>query len=307
MMKKIIKKIKNIIQNINKPKILNGIETIKTMKPRLSALSADKNILCYGGKNNEIFNKITADRDIIFSDFEKHHKVLIKINLNAAYPYPASTEPELLNTVLDILISIGIKYITVGDCSSNRALPTRNVMKKTGLTKVIKGKADAVYFDEGKWVSVPIDGEYLDEVTISNTVYEADKIIYIANTKNHKHADFSMSMKHVVGFVHPLQRIGLHKNFLHEKAVEMNMAVQPDLIILDARETFVTMGPNEGKIVKGSKIYIGWDLLSVDLRGYSLLYELKEKNNCIGDFTKNPYEMRQFKHAKKVFGKGGKS
>jgi len=287
-----------------KPSVLGKIKSSGIMRPRESELEHDSHVHSFNGNDEIIMAQINESKYDLFKGFEKQHRILIKLNLNTADPYPASTDPFILEGLLDILLSMGMKNILVGDCSSNSALPTRRTLKAVGLFDVIKNKAKAVFFDKGKWISVPIPGKYLKSVTIPKIVYEVDKIIYLANLKTHRYADFSMSMKLAVGFMHPLERYELHRDFLHEKTVEVSLSVKPDLIFLDARKPFITLGPEKGDTAIGNQIFAGRNLLSVDLKGYELLYKLKMDNNCIETFKKNPYEMRQFKHAADILNGG---
>jgi uncharacterized protein (DUF362 family) len=254
----------------------------------------------FRGRDEEIFGQMLEQKTALFEGFEKRHRVLIKINLNTALPYPASTDPLMLDAVLTMLTSLGITNIAVGDCSSNDVLPTRGVFGRAGMLPVLQNRAEIVCFDEKEWVSVPIQGIHWDHVSVPKILYEVDRIVYLANVKTHMHADFSMGLKLGVGFLHPALRYDLHREFLQEKVVEIGLAVKPDLIFLDAREPFITGGPNQGDTARANSVLAGRDLLSVDLRGYELLYRLKEENNCLDGFHKNPFEMRQFAHAANV-------
>jgi Uncharacterized conserved protein len=291
------------MRRLFKPRILRKMEYVGSMNPRLPKLKNGKKVFCFKGSDSVIWEQIVANREELFEGFDKSHRILLKINLNTADPYPASTDPFTLCKLLDLMSGIGLNNIFVGDCSSISALPTRKVFKKSGLESVLKGRALPVFFDEQEWVNVPVQGEYLRNVIIPKMVFDVDRIIYLANLKTHMLADFTMTMKLGVGLVHPLQRYELHDEFLQEKVVETMLSVRPDLVFLDARTPFITGGPIKGDTSIGSCIMAGTDMLSVDLEGYKLLYQLKQ-NNCIGDFTEDPFEMRQFRHAKKLLDLG---
>jgi uncharacterized protein (DUF362 family) len=229
------------------------------------------------------------------------HKVLLKINLNTASPYPASTCPKMLRSLLDLFHSKGIHEIVIGDCSSVRgALPTRRVAKKTGILKAIEGRAEASFFDEEKWVTIPIGGQYLREVTVPRIALEVDRIIAVANMKTHKLADFSFGMKLAVGFMHPRERYNLHNEHLQEKAVEILKAIQPDLTIIDGRSVFISGGPDSGKVVEGGVLLLGDNPLAVDLEAYAITYLLKKQHGYLETFAEDPFAMRQFRHGIKL-------
>ena len=291
------------MRRLFKPRILRKMEYVGAMDPRLPKLKNGKKVFCFTGSDNTIWEQIVAKREELFEGFDKSHKILLKINLNTADPYPASTDPFTLGKLLDLMSGMGLENIIVGDCSSIASLPTRNVFKKLGLGSILKGRAHPVFFDEQEWVNVPVQGEHLQNVIIPRMVFDVDRIIYLANLKTHRLADFTMTMKLGVGLVHPLQRYELHDELLQEKVVETMLAVRPDLSFLDAREPFITGGPTKGDTARGDCIMAGTDMLSVDLEGYKILYQLKQ-NNFIGNFTEDPLAMRQFKHAKKLLDLG---
>ena len=239
---KILKLIKRIYRKITRPAVLRKIKVSGEKKPRLADAKKNKSVTMLSGNDAQIFAQFKDFKKEMFSGFKPDDKVLIKININTADEYPASTDPEVLNNLLECLKAIGISDIEVGDCSAYTRLPSRGVMKKTPLYDAVKNSARIQFFDEEKWHEVHINGEYLKKITLPEAVFEADKIIYLANLKTHRLADFSFGMKLAVGFMHPKERIELHKGQLQEKIAEIMLAVEPDLIIIDARKCFVTGG-----------------------------------------------------------------
>ncbi|MGA7875419.1 MAG: DUF362 domain-containing protein [Desulfoferrobacter sp.] len=231
-------------------------------------------------------------------------QVMVKINLNSSNPYPASTSPEILKALLEILRQRGITDILVGACSANGALPTRRQAKKAGILDAVTGRARLVCFDEEPWVTVPISGYYLKHVTVPQEVMRVDRIISLANMKTHKLASFTLGMKLAVGFMHPLERITLHQGNLQQKVTEIQLAVPSDLTIIDGRLAFITGGPDKGEVSKADLVIMGSNPLAVDIEAYKALYALKKKHRCLEGFAENPLVMAQFSHAMKL-GIGG--
>jgi len=232
--------------------------------------------------------------------WEKTERILIKINLNTADAYPASTDPEFLVALLDAFRDRGFKNLLVGDCSSMGALPTRKVAYQAGLTNVLRGRARLIYFDNEPWVQVSLNGKYLSSVVVPKEVFEADRIIHLANMKSHALANFSFGMKLGVGYMHPLERCDLHDEFLQEKIAELALAIQPDLTIIDGRQAFVSGGPVKGRVEKANVLLWGENPLAVDVETYRRLYALKKKFACLEGFTQDPFAMRQLKHARQI-------
>lgn len=295
-----IKRIKRKIRNMTGPEVLRELKVVGERLPRKSIGKKRSIITIQGDDSAAIFHQMDALSEDIYQELSPEDRVLIKINLNTGLQFPASTDLEMLERVVYQLNHRGIRQITIGDCSSNSSLPTRAVMKEKRLIESLKDRAKFSCFDEENWVRVKMDFQYLKDLVVPESVYDADKIIYLANVKTHRHADFSMGMKLAIGFMHPLQRIDLHASQLKEKVVEMCLAIQPDLIILDGRRPFIDGGPNKGVAVDGDRVIIGSSLLETDLVGYDYLYKLKKTHNLIGTFKDNPFEMRQFAVAKEI-------
>lgn len=291
------------MRRLFKPAILKKITTAAKMPPRRSVLPLSTNVHCFRGAARAIWEQIEAASKDMFQGFSPSDRILIKINLNTADPFPASTDPTALGHLLALMNRMGFRNVTVGDCSSISALPTKRVLRKTGLGDVIKANARIALFDEMEWVEVPITGTYWKQIVVPKLIFEVDKIIYLANLKTHKWADFSMALKLGVGLVHPLQRYDLHRDFLQEKTAEIILGIEPDLVFLDAREPFIVGGPAKGETAWGNCVFAGRDALAVDLKGYELLYELKRQRNCLDNFKADPFEMRQFQHARQILGR----
>lgn len=248
-----------------------------------------------------VFESLSENWDRITDDvFKTGGRVLVKVNLNSSDPYPASTCPRAMAAFLDLLKFRGFTDLAVGDCSGIRDLPTRKVAKETGLLDAIEGKAEFFAFEEGRWFSVDIPGRYLKEVTLPEAVFESNVIISFANIKSHALADFSLSMKLAVGFMHPAERFALHEDHLQEKCVELSLAVMPDLVVIDGRTAMVTGGPYEGKTADLAVFLVGRDPLCVDLAAYRELETARRSPADPGNFTRDPFGMRQFSHAVEI-------
>jgi uncharacterized protein (DUF362 family) len=179
-------------------------------------------------------------------------RVILKPNFNSPDPYPGSSDLDFLKSVVQILNEAGAKVV-VGESSGGIWRPTRKVMGKLdALRQLTDVGAEVIAFDDRAWdwVRVRVDGDYLKEVTVPRSVYEADKIVYLPCLKTHQLARFSLSLKLAVGFVHPGERRSMHMRNLERKIAEFNLALQPDLVIMDGRKAFVSGGPATGELVE---------------------------------------------------------
>ncbi len=288
----------NILKRLEKRMIIKNTYFIKNFSPgKLKKASGIK--LSFKGEN--ALKDMAGSSNKIFKDFDSMTSVLIKINLNSANPYPASTSREMLDAILNSLIALGVKKICIGDCSGLTHLPTREVIKKKGLSNLKKYGIKIKAFDYGRWVKIAINSVYFKDIILSESIYKYDKIINLANLKSHSEAGFSFATKSLVGFMHPYQRFELHRDHIEEKIAELSLAIQPDINIVDARSIFVDGGPDTGTVAEAKTIIINNNLLEADLSAYNLLSSFKQKFG-MEDFDQNPYNSRFFKHFIKITG-----
>jgi len=218
-------------------------------------------------------------------------RVILKPNFNSPDPYPGSSDLDFLKSVVQILNEAGAKVV-VGESSGGIWRPTRKVMEKlNALRQLTDIGAEVIAFDDRAWdwVRVRVDGDYLKEVTVPRSVYEADKIVYLPCMKTHQLARFSLSLKLAVGYVHPGERRSMHMRNLERKIAEFNLALQPDLVIMDGRKAFVSGGPATGELVEPGVIMASGDQVAIDVEALKILGSYKAKNRLL----RNPYDSPQ--------------
>jgi uncharacterized protein (DUF362 family) len=231
----------------------------------------------------------------------KGDAVLLKPNYNSADPPPASTEPEFLKAVVDLLYEHGAGNVVVGE-SSMQGTSTRKVMAKTGTLKMLENSnAEVVFFDEGKWVKVNVGGKYLKTVSLPEKALHADKVVYCCCMKTHFRADFSLSLKLAFGFVKGNERLAFHITHLKEKLVDLNLVVHPDLVIMDGRKCLITGGPFSGKVREPNVILASGDRVAMDVESIRVIESFE------GSELKNdPWSYTQIRRAVEL-GLGAKS
>jgi uncharacterized protein (DUF362 family) len=226
---------------------------------------------------------------------KKGDTVLIKPNFNTADPYPASTDPEFLRTVVELIYEHGVKKVIVGDSSTFMA-NTRRVMEKLRIFYLEKGNnsAEVVVFDEKKWIKKKVpDGKYLKTVYLPEILDKIDKLILLPCLKTHSMAQFTGALKLSVGFIKPTQRMRMHVSHLQEKAVELNKLINPALIIMDGRKCFITKGPATGELREPNLILSSDDRVAIDVEGIKIIENFK--GNSLKNI--NPWEISQIKAA----------
>jgi uncharacterized protein (DUF362 family) len=89
-----------------------------------------------------------------------------------------------------------------------------------------------------------------------------------------------------VGFTHLFDRFKLHADnnmFVSQRSVEMGIPVQPDLILMDGRLSFVSGGPAIGLAVHPGVIMASGDSTAIDVQGVKLLQNYAAVNHLNGD------------------------
>ncbi len=191
--------------------------------------------------------------------------ILVKPNFNTADPPPASSDPAFVKQVVELLYEHGAGSVILGESSMFR-LSTRDVLDTTGMLQAAKeAGARVVLFDEGEWMPVETGGRYLRKVSLARAGLEAEKIVYLPCLKTHRLADFTLSLKLAVGFVRPRDRVRMHMQRLRQKVADLNLAIRPDLIIMDGRKCFIKGGPDKGELREPNVILASGDRIAMDV------------------------------------------
>lgn len=143
---------------------------------------------------------------------KKDDVILLKPNYNTAHPFPGSSDPDFIRTVIEMLYQAGAGKVILGERTT--FLHNREVLKQAGILEVAK-KAGAevrifgkdgwsALFDRKGWrrVRVP-NGRYLHSVSLAREALDIDKIVYLPLMKTHHAADFTGAIKLAMGFVKP--------------------------------------------------------------------------------------------------------
>ncbi|MEM2932832.1 MAG: DUF362 domain-containing protein [Candidatus Pacearchaeota archaeon] len=197
-------------------------------------------------------------------------------NFNSDDPFPASTDLNFLQAVVDLLNDYNAKCEIL--VSSGIAwLPTKNVIKNLGVDRFCKKNGIKLkILEEGKSIKVKLPG-YWKSVKIFKNAYDAEKLIYLPCLKVHRWARFSLSLKLAVTFLSISDRYILHTfGKLEERIADLNQIVHPDLVIIDGRKAFITKGPDIGEIVNPGVILASGDRVAIDIEGLKILKNYKK-------------------------------
>jgi uncharacterized protein (DUF362 family) len=204
--------------------------------------------------------------------------VVVKPNIgwDRTPEYAATTNPEVVSTVVRLCYEAGAKRVKVFDYTVG---DPRRCYKQSGIADAAAAAGGIVsYVDERKFRDVKLPGIALKSWPLYTEAVEADKIINIPIAKNHSLSTLTLGMKNWMGIM------GGSRGRIHQKIegslADVAMFMKPALVILDAVRILTDNGPQGGSLsdVKQlNTIVAGKDQVAVDAFG-ATLFGLKGRN-----------------------------
>ena len=202
-------------------------------------------------------------------------RVLIKPNVLNNRPPPSTTNPSVIEAVVEIVNKAGAADIVVGDGSGIVRLPTSENLRATGIQAAAeRAGATVMAVEDQPWVCVePPRANVLKRYYVSKPVYEADIVINMPVIKTHRFAEYSCGLKNVVGVIHPRYRpsVTFLSGSWHERIAELNLAVHPHLTIADGTTVMIAGGPTSGTPASTDVLLLSGDRVAIDLVAIALL------------------------------------
>jgi len=210
-------------------------------------------------------------------------KVFIKPNYNTGDLAPASTDPVVLETLVQAVQADGASQISVGDRSGMATTRTAMEQQKVFSLADQYGFTPIVFDELGRddWQYFPSEGtNWSRGFAIARPVLNADAIINACCLKTHRFGGhFTLSLKNAVGMVarkvpgdsHDYMR-ELHSSASQRLMIaEVNQAYRPALIVIDGVEAFVNGGPEQGDRVNANVMLASTDRIAIDAVGIAIL------------------------------------
>ena len=225
-------------------------------------------------------------------------RVLIKPNVVNDRPPPSTTNPLVVEAVIQSVRSAGGGEITVADSSGLIRFPTKANLAATGMqAAAARQGAKVLALEDQGWVGVePPGATVLRRYYVSKPLYEADLVINVPVIKTHRFAHYSCSLKNWVGIVHPHNRpsVTFLSGHWHERIAELNLAVHPHLTVADGTKIMIEGGPTSGTPAQADLLLISGDRIALDVTALALL-------RSYGQWPKimegSPWDQRQIKRA----------
>ncbi len=206
-------------------------------------------------------------------------KVMLKPNFNCSYATPLSTNLDFLATVIEVLQDAGAT-VTVGELSGRADWPTEKVLQNLGVMPVLhRHNVQFIDFQYDQWVTMEVNGKEWKSFRVPRSIYEANKRIYLPNMRTHSAGRYSGALKLSVGYIDLDDRDYLHvdKTTVEARIAELNLAWQPNLVIMDARRN--TLGwHGRGNYVYSNLIMASGDMVAIDAEGVKILKSYGAEN-----------------------------
>lgn len=211
-------------------------------------------------------------------EIKKGDLVLIKPNINSDDLYPGTTRAEGLAELIKLLKKIGAK-ITVGDMSSAFWSHTKSCATKVGIKKICDDEnVPVTFFDDSEWVKTSIKETSLKDIWLTDEICKHDHLINLAVLKTHRLADFTLSLKNLMGLLHMRTRMRMHARLLKERIGEFNKVITPVINIIDGTKCFIDGGPDTGELRKPGVILASRDRVALDVTCIRILQEQGSKS-----------------------------
>ncbi|MEM2953207.1 MAG: DUF362 domain-containing protein [Candidatus Bathyarchaeia archaeon] len=221
-------------------------------------------------------------RQIDLSEYSGTH-VALKANFNSADPFPASTHPETLRAIIEILKDAKVEDITLAERSGMGV--TRLVLERMGVFKLSEQlNFEVVVLDEiakEEWLKINHEGtHWLRGFYIARLFLDADKVVQTCCLKTHRFGGhFTMSLKNSVGLI--AKKVPgsiydymweLHSSpFQRQMIAEINKFYPVNLVVMDATKAFVNGGPERGEVVSPNLLLASEDRVAIDAVGVAIL------------------------------------
>lgn len=198
--------------------------------------------------------------------------------------------------MVERLFHHGAAEVVVGDMSALIRGGTAKNMEENGIGPAARrAGAETVTFEDHGWVAVKVDGDYLEQVEVTDRFFEVDRVINLPVIKTHRYAGYSICLKNLVGATHFSQRPYLvDRSHWEEVVAELNLAFSFPLHIVDGTRIMVEGGPWEGTARDTHLVLAGGDPVACDVIGLAMIKTFGRWERLA---SRSPWEMRQVKRA----------
>ncbi len=198
-------------------------------------------------------------------------RVVIKPNIgwDRTPEMAACTNPEVVKTLVELVLGAGAKKAIVIDNTTNQS---KRCYVRSGIEDAVKqAGGDMLFVDDYRVKKMALKGEWLKEWEIVQDVVESDVIINVPIGKVHSLCRLTLGGKNWLGATAGA-RNQFHQS-LDKAVTDLSAFFKPRLTVLDAYRILVRNGPQGGRVSDTElrkTVIAGTDPLAVDAYGASL-------------------------------------
>jgi uncharacterized protein (DUF362 family) len=233
--------------------------------------------------------------------------IWLKASYNSPHPFPATTHPESLRTVIEILRESGCGTVTLVERSGMG--DTRDVWRALGVPAIAREIGlEALALEDlpaSEWETCVFAGSHWKQgFEIPKPLQEGAVVVQICNLRTHRFgAHYSASLKNALGVVAKYSSSAEKRNYmveLHDSPdqrlmiAEVNQAFSPAVTFMDAMKVFVSEGPERGEVAGPGVIAASRDRVALDAVGFALL---RLYNARLPGRRRNVFEQEPIKRA----------
>jgi uncharacterized protein (DUF362 family) len=175
-------------------------------------------------------------------------EVVLKPNICVdyrTYEYGATTNPEVLATLVKLCLGAGARRVRVMDFPFGGTAKT--AYARSGIADAVQAAGGEMeVMNPAKFVKTAIpDGRDISSWQIYQEVLAADVLIDVPVAKHHSLARLSLGGKNLMGVVQ--DRSLIHAN-LGQRIADLVSVVRPTLTVVDAVRTLMSHGPTGGNL-----------------------------------------------------------
>jgi uncharacterized protein (DUF362 family) len=235
--------------------------------------------------------RAAAEATTDFSWLSKGDTVFIKPALNSGNPYPATTSPIAIRTLVELLKEKGAHRVIVGDMCGIEHVKlspegvkgsSRRLMEASGMARAVQAAgAEIHFFEEAGWNAfyedAPAEGSHWKRgLMMPNILKEVQHIILMPRCGRHVLAGSTLGLKAAVGYWRTDTRLEYHRDAstFQEKTAEGNtvetLRKKQRLVLSAADKILTTFGPDEGQVLQpeiglviGSESVVAHDMVSL--------------------------------------------
>lgn len=194
-------------------------------------------------------------------------RVVIKPNLLLPVPYTsgATTNPFVIEALIEILREIDVKRIVIGE-GSVVGEKTDKCFSACGY-KELSEKKGVRLVDLKKDEFIPLglsNGKMFRILKLPKTVIDSDAVISVPVLKTHDCFPVSLSLKNMKGVIHEKDKQKFHLLDLAQCIVDLNKLVLPRITLVDGTVGMEGMGPVYGIAADARVLIASFDCVAAD-------------------------------------------